>query len=224
MITDYLAFSPAADTAMDGPFTEMINSSRAYAYAEAAGIAWLNECDRCPDAHPTATYTTPAADDAPWYDPTNPDTERFLGVIGMDIEGADTSTRIVNVSQTLGSGGAIGPPYHGPRTLVVRAIAIAQDECALQAGMDWLQFTFADEVDPCTADSLNYYDCCTDGDIADYRRQFRETRITEGPDFIEIHRSMPSGGALAVFELTFVAGDPEEYTPAELLLLFGAEE
>lgn len=227
MLADYLAFTGPADVAIGGPFQELVNSARAYAYADEAGIPWLDVCDHCPTAHPAGTYLTPGTGSvAPWYSAGNPDTARFLGVIGMDIEGGDSSTRQVTVSQSLSTGGAISAPYHGPRTLVLRGLAIASDDCGLQAGINWLQFTFADEGDPCLADSLVYYDCCPDsGSASAYRRQYREARITEGPEFLEMYHHMPSGiGACAVFELTFVAANPAEYAPSALLLTLDDDE
>jgi hypothetical protein len=218
VIPDYLAFVEPTDVAINGPFKEMINSARAYAYARWAGIPWLVECDTCPGAHPAGTYSQPSAG-APWYNAAVPATEKFLGVIGLDVEGADNSTREVRVTPTLSTGGTIGPAYYGPRTLVVRALAIASDEHGLQLGVDWLQFSFTDDLDPCTADSLVYYDYCTDPvsgvQPKSAMRQFRGARITEGPEFLRMHRSMPSGiGACAEFEITYVTADPAEYAAA----------
>lgn len=215
MLTDWLAFSGAEDTAIDGPFTEVVNSARAYAYADAAGIAWLEECDHCAAAHPSGeTYLTPSTGStAPWWN-GDPDRNKFLGVVGLGIEGADNSTRTAKVQSTLGNpGGSIGAPYYGPRTLVLRGLAVAVDDCGLQSGIAWLQMRQLDTGDPCAPPSLNYYECCA-GTMTNYRRQYRQARIIAGPEFLEMHRNMRSGGACATFEMTIVTGDPIEYGPS----------
>ena len=224
MLPDYLALSAPSDTAISGPFLEMVNSARAYAYAERAGIPWLLDCGHCPGAHPVATYDTPSTGSvAPWY--VGGDSGQFLGVIGLDVQGADDSTRQVRVTPTLTTGGVIGPVYYGPRTLVVSGIAIASSEAGLQAGIRWMQYSFAENSsDPCVAYGLVYYDCCgappTHNPEPNYRRQFRKARISEGPSFLRIYREMNSGvGALVEFEMSIVTADPFEYYPGGGTLL-----
>jgi len=227
VIPDYLAFIGATDYGFFGPFREMVNNVRAFAYADSAGIGWVQHCDECIVATPAGPFDTPGTGAvAPWYNASVPDSGRFLGVIGLEVEGADSSTRRVNVTQTLTTGGTIGPPYHGPRTIVLRAVAIALDECALQYGISWVQYHFADEFDPCTADSLMYYDCCFEdpAQYMTYLRQYRGVRITEGPEFLRVQRSLSTGGAFAEFELTFVAADPQEYSAAGPTLLSVSSE
>jgi hypothetical protein len=56
--------------------------------------------------------------------------------------------------------GVIGPQYMAPRTMVVRALAIATDECSLQYGISWLRKQYGTEMNPCGGDSLTFFDCC----------------------------------------------------------------
>lgn len=147
----------------DGPHFEIVNSQRAYHYASAQGLTWLQECNLCPGIDTVvegAPYSDPASDGAPWYDPNNVDTAGFCGVIGLDIIGADSSTRTANVTQSMSGGGVVGPLYFGPRTLVVRALAVAVDDCSLAAGLDWLNAQYGKTTDPCAGDTLTYFDCC----------------------------------------------------------------
>jgi len=144
--------------------TEIVNTERAVAYARAAGLNWLHECGDCPqligignDGQP---YDTPATDPAPWYDPTNDDSEGFLGVVGLDVTGMENSTRQATVTMAMTGGGVIGPSYEGPRTIVVRAIAIAVDECGLSYGLSWLRQQYQAITDPCGGDPLTFFDCC----------------------------------------------------------------
>lgn len=144
-------------------YEEIVNSARAHAYARLAGLCWLYECEEC-DSAITATPGFPfdgvAADPAPWYDANDPDSESFLGVIGMAVDGADNSTRQANVTMSTSGIGVIGPTYMGPRTLVVRALAIASDDCGLQYGLTWLRGQYNTEFNPCGGDALTFFDCC----------------------------------------------------------------
>lgn len=145
-------------------FSEIINNARAYTYAAEANICWLHPCNDCP---PTSVvvpggpfYTTPKNDPAPWYDPDDPDSEGFLGVIGLDITGSESSTLQASVTMALTGGGVIGPPYHGPRTLTMRALLIAEEECSLQYGINWLREVCGMTADSCVGESLTFFDCC----------------------------------------------------------------
>jgi hypothetical protein len=148
---------------------EILNNNRVLAYTAATGAApWLLNCDLCTDINPVLPggggYDTPAADPAPWYNPRNLDAAGFMGVLGLEITGAEDSTRKASVVTALRGGGVIGRTYEGPRTLVVRALAVADAECSLQYGLRWLneQFLFSD--DPCTGDPLTFFECCPEDD------------------------------------------------------------
>ncbi|HEY6415388.1 MAG TPA: hypothetical protein VIX41_04090, partial [Acidimicrobiales bacterium] len=150
---------------LEGDFRhELINNARAYAYAEQAGICWLQQCLDCPTVELAIpggpNFVSPKDDPAPWFDADNPDTWGFLGIIGLDVQGVDSSTRHANVTEALTGGGVIGPSYYGPRTIVVRGLAIATDDCSLQAGLDWFRFQCDVTQDPCRGDNFNYFDCC----------------------------------------------------------------
>jgi hypothetical protein len=147
-----------------GSFVELVNNTRAYAYARNMGICWLQECEDCPTTAQVlpggGKYRSPALDRAPWYDENNTDTWGFLGVIGLDVQGDVSATRSVTVQNAVTYGGVLGPPYFGPRTLVVRCLAVAVDDCALAAGLEWLNFFASTPTQPCIGDSLTFFDCC----------------------------------------------------------------
>lgn len=145
---------------------EIVNNNRALAYADGV-LTWLNDCDFCPDLDPVlphGTYVSVAADPAPWYDPRQIDSAGFFGVIGLGMEGAEDSTRQANVSMALRGGGIIGRTYQGPRTIVLRAMAIADAECSLQYGLRWLNEQFLFSERPCFGDPLTFFECCPDVD------------------------------------------------------------
>jgi hypothetical protein len=145
-------------------WTEVLNNPRAYAYAKWAGLDWLNPCDECDGvtivASNGAGYRSPIVDPAPWYAADDPDTWGFLGVIGMEVTGASDSTRQANVSMSINGIGMIGPTYMGPRTMVIRALAIARDDCSLERGLLWLRQQYATQTNPCGGDPMTYFDCC----------------------------------------------------------------
>lgn len=143
---------------------EVVNNQRAYAYASKAGLDWLQQCDACPDAAVIVPggprFSSPVEDPAPWYRDDNPDSRGFLGVVGIEATGAENSTRQASVTMGLTGGGIIGPTYMAPRTIVVRALAIATDECSLQYGLTWLRAQYAALVSPCEGDPMTFFDCC----------------------------------------------------------------
>lgn len=142
---------------------EIVNTNRATAYARNAGLPWLDDCDSCGDIDPVipnGTYTSPTMDPAPWYNPRVPDSWGFLGLVGLEMTGTDTSTRRARVTNILGGGGVVGVTSHDPRTIVVRALAIASAECSLSYGLRWLNDQFVGEG--CGGDSLVFFDCCPD--------------------------------------------------------------
>lgn len=143
---------------------ELVNNRRVLAYAQNAGVGWLLDCDPCDSTSeltlPQITYSDPVSDPAPWYDPARPDSAGFLGVFGIDMTKTQDSTRRSNVSQALGSRGMVGTAYHSPRQMVLRALAVATDDCALNEGLRWLRTRVEATEDPCTGDTLTFFDCC----------------------------------------------------------------
>jgi len=154
----------SGDPIYGSPYIEIVNNARVFAYARNMGICWLQECEDCDTIDQVlpggAVYTSPGNDQAPWFDQDNPDTWGFLGVVGLDVQGDFTSTRSVTVSNAVTFGGVLGPPYFGPRTLVVRCLAVAVDECSLTAGLEWLNFFAGNPAEPCLGDNLTFFDCC----------------------------------------------------------------
>lgn len=161
------------------PSFELVNNERVQAYiqtwnsrvkqgAEELGecIDWLQTCDDCPPATAVWTnaegYLYPSLDPAPWYDPEFPDSARFFGLVGLDIEGAEDSTRTATVERSAAGGGSVSRLRYGPREMVVRALAVAADDCALQIGLNWLRNQTApdDSLPACADESMYFLDCC----------------------------------------------------------------
>lgn len=164
MYHGYLAIGPDDPFADPAGVQEIINTARCFSYVANAGIPWLEWCDDCEPASVIVPggpkFVSPIVDPAPWYDLDDPDSWGFFGVFGLDVEGADSSTRQAEVSMGLRGMGVIGPSYLGPRTLTVRAGAVAADECSLQYGLNWLRRQYLSVSDPCGGDRLTFFECC----------------------------------------------------------------
>ena len=143
---------------------EIVNNQRAYAYARNAGICWLYECDACPEAEIVVpggpNFISPIIDPAPWFVDDDPDSWGFLGVVGLEVSGAYDSTRQSEVKMAVSGIGVFGPSYMAPRTMVLRGLAVAEDECSLSWGLAWLRKQYATQQDPCLGDPLTFFDCC----------------------------------------------------------------
>lgn len=160
----YEGFAIIGDGQLNGQNFEIINNARAFAYACNAGMTWLNDCNICESAATVLTtgpdYVNPAEDLAPWYDPDDPDSPDFFGVMGMAITGAEDSTRTATVTAAATGGGVISALNYAPRTMVVRALAMAASECGLEYGLNWLRCQYSGTTDDCLGDVMTFFDCC----------------------------------------------------------------
>lgn len=150
---------------------EIVNSARAFGYAQTSGCraAWLNnpDCDTVSAAENGGNlYDYMDIADAPWYDPDDPDTtSRFLGLYGIDILGLSDSTRSATTVEKNGDGGVVTGYRHASREVRVRGWMTAKGGDALEAGMTWLRNVL--EPDACgvhggacgVADSGFFVDC-----------------------------------------------------------------
>jgi hypothetical protein len=191
------------------------------------GLYWLRGCNECAGLEPRGRqYVTPLKDEGkpPWWKDGSADARSFIGLYGLRIDGADNSTREVDAIEGIADGGYVGARRHRMRTLTVRAIAIAETDCALGFGLEWLGTL---DTGPACADSaVSMYECCPcvcgpgcddpacqQSCVVAYQRELRRCRITSGPTVLA-RRTMPSGGAMAEVEFQIVAQDPHYYRPA----------
>ncbi|MET7572954.1 hypothetical protein ABZT04_31335 [Streptomyces sp. NPDC005492] len=56
-------------------------------------------------------YTTPAADQAPWYDPNVPASEDFAGLLVLSMDGIDDYPVKRSVTNAVTGGGVLGPRW-----------------------------------------------------------------------------------------------------------------
>lgn len=124
---------------------ELANIARFKAYIEAApGFPWVKdipqaEADALRTALGDAPYTSPAADNAPWYDPGDPASANFWGLYVTGISGDEDSTRESSSTQSIGPGGTNSVPRKATRQMRIKALLAARDELAMESGMRWLE-------------------------------------------------------------------------------------
>lgn len=123
---------------------EVVNVERLMAYIEngygpeGVRIDSPVDFDGLREALGDTPYRTPLLDAAPWYDPDDPGTRDFAGVLPLGITGLDGTTRKVEVADRVGDGGVVGRPRRGPRTVAVSALLIGKSAEGIDAGRRWL--------------------------------------------------------------------------------------
>jgi hypothetical protein len=180
---------------------EIVNNVRALTYAQSLGLGWLSDCLDCDSASEYALakvlYATPKTDPAPWYNNRFPDSAGFCGVYGIDITGAEDATLDIGVTNTLSPGGVLGTTYIRPREMIVRAIAVADSECALQEGFNWFKQRAAERAAECRGDTLTFFYCCPPMDCrADDPRDpcpCDDMETPGGPCWVDTYLQLRSG-------------------------------
>lgn len=208
---------------------EILNSNRVIAYARALGITSLTcgACDTLGRALNENDYTSPDADNAPWWDPTVVASKDFAGVLGLEITGLDTPVNVREVIPLARNGGALNPLNRRVREIQIRAALFARTECALSYGRSWLAAATRGGncgLD-CVGDEFCFLTCCpqdcpepedgepdTCGD-SEWRTLFN-VGILEGPVVRPAVRI--SGGWMQEVTVTFSAGNPFIYRIATL--------
>lgn len=211
---------------------EIANSARATAY----GLAGLKPhtmqlygCD-CEDLAAMLgddPYRSPAADAAPWYDPAEPDSAEFGGLLVTTIDGLGPAPVQRGQTQRLGDGAVLGRRRLGPRTIVVRGLLLGSSCCGVDYGLRWLASALDGALGcgsgSCGGDDLRYMTCCPvicedDPAFTSYEecstpffRTLKEVGLIDGPNVIS-----EIGGACACcqgcpayeVEFTLQAGRP----------------
>lgn len=143
---------------------ELANVARFKAYIDGAqGFPWVKvisegETTALREALGDAPYTTPAGDNAPWYDPGNPASANFHGIYISGIDGDEGSTRSSTVTEGVLSGGTASSPREGTREMRFTAILAARDELAMEAGLQWLNRTL--DPEDCAGDDCGAMVLC----------------------------------------------------------------
>lgn len=123
--------------------TEIINTQRTEQYAARAGLGWFVAAYgntvlgyMLGDGH---SYRSAQLDDAPWFDPDNPDSMDYLGFYPIDVAGIEDSTREATVTENTTAGGSAGRVRHGTRSVVFNGVHVALSDAGADYGQRWLK-------------------------------------------------------------------------------------
>lgn len=166
-------------------------------------------------------FISPADDPAPWYDPTDPASGDFLGMLIPDMRAWFNGLAQRNVTNRLsGLGGAsLGPMHQDPRPLPAAATLCARNQPGIEYGRRWLQQVLSALCDPCAlsiAELRSYCPPCDGSDDNAGMWLVYEVGLTAGH---QISVNPPAGGGpigcqqIMPIELTLTAGNPFLYKP-----------
>lgn len=123
---------------------EVVNADRTDAYVKAGCIPADVEvevpgaCQGLGEALGHAPYSMPARDLAPWFEPEDPATHWFGGVLPLEVTGLDGTTRTAGVSERTQDGGVVTAVRRATRTIQVSALLVGRDAASVHAGLEWL--------------------------------------------------------------------------------------
>jgi len=144
--------------------SEIINVARTEAYA--AGFSWFKPTYKntaLPLVLGDGEYHTPLVDDAPWADPTMPDSYSFYGLYPLSVTGIEDSSRTSTVTESIRDGGYTGRLRLATKSVVFSGILIGEDDAACAYGLRWLKQALTsgpcdDDAAGCFGDELCYLD------------------------------------------------------------------
>lgn len=222
--------------AFDG--SEIINATRTEQYCTNLGIGWLKPQFKNPDISLMlghgARYLTPLLDDAPWIDPDAGESEDFLGLYPLAIDGVESATRTATVMEGIGNGGAVVGVRHGTKSMVFSGALCATSEDGAEYGLRWLKQVLNGnpcEGADCSGGTLCYLisspalgerfgntpgygygggTLTAQACLTQYQRNQYNVTVTQGPT-VTSKRSMSDGGAVWTVTFTAVAANPYEY-------------
>lgn len=203
---------------------ELINAARTKKYITALLPGLDVRCDTTglQLARGQANYSTPAADNAPWYKSTRPATARFYGLFPATMAGEENSSREVGLIELSGDGATFAKPRYGSREIRVTAVAFAADEEAMGEGLSWLRDALA------TGECAETTGACTNNDLRMYLAQpkngtsdnhmIRTFMRVEILDNLSVTRQLGSRVCVAkMVEFIFTVGSPWAFTPKVLV-------
>lgn len=203
---------------------EIINAGRAAAYLEAfvPRVEVRCDADGLGPALGHTPYVSPAADDAPWYQPDRPATGRFYGLFPGKMTGAEDSTRQVPVTELTGDGAVHTMARYAAREIRFVATAFAADEAAMEEGIAWLRDVLAADgcgvgtgALGCTGHIARVFSAkpASMAEALAHQRTFYKVETIEGP---RVAQKFPVKGFLMwEVEFTLRAGRPWAFSAEE---------
>jgi hypothetical protein len=202
----------------------VVNSHRTSAYAEALGLgSWFTGRADSEGIGPVLgeTYTTPAADLAPWYDSRFADTADFAGFEIISMTPLLSHTQVRSTTPLLKGGAVISPAYHAAREMVFRGILIGKTRASVVRGFGWLRHVleYGAECDfdiDCDGKQMMMWTQAPEeglgiGDEELYRRYLYGVQLAEGPPVLR-ERDLAGGcGSMIEVEFTLTSNNPYIY-------------
>lgn len=162
-------------------------------------------------------YTKPELDGAPWYKAGRSQSARFLGVFPGKVQGAEDSTRGIDVTELSGNGAILTSPRYGAKEMRYVGTAVALDEEAMEEGMAWLREVLSNDGCSdtdlgCTGQDATMFAALPADAVAAYglRRTFYRVEATEGP--LVVKKLPVKGFVMWQIEYTLTAGVPWAFT------------
>lgn len=218
---------------------EIANAARTFEYARAGlgmngrwafgtgnlcGVLYRIETVGCVPA----TFVSPAADPAPWFDPNDVASEEFLGLIMLGLRGYDSTITRVVTPRIQGLGGAsFSGQRRNPREWKFRAAMLSASDAGADYGLRWLTAALESSFcDSCGDGYLAVRLVCPDDDCSNDSEGLRfsyDVVLTEGPLEVEQWSPRPSSFEdtmagcrdVVIVEWTMVAGNPFLYHAIE---------
>lgn len=149
--------------------TEIVNDSRTTAYMrngiKAESLIISGDCG-CSNVLALAgcddEYTTPAKDNAPWYDPAIPESAEFAGFLSTEFDGLN-STYTRSITESISDGATLGRSRFGSRTMSWRGFLFGSSCCGVAYGLRWLGKILQGTKNcgnNCFGDDLELLVCC----------------------------------------------------------------
>jgi len=204
---------------------EFINGPRTEAYAANAGALWLRPQFNNDALGPMLdqTYTDPATDLAPWYDPNVPESADFFGYYPLDVSGIEDSTRTSVITESTSDGGSVGRLRHGTKTVVYNGVLVGLTDKAVEYGQRWLRRVLLGgscSVLDGTPGELGFLsvepeldadpNTAPDVEVKKYQRFLRNFLVNTGPT-VTSKRSVKGGCSGAVWMVTFTGSSEKAY-------------
>lgn len=160
--------SAAGDYAALGS-EEIVNAGRTIAYLDAGyGPPNLTVDGGCSCAHirelaacDEEEYVSPAADPAPWYDASIPESGDFAGFLPVEFTGLGSTYARSPIEKVTG-GSVLGRLRADARELTWRGYLFGRSCCAVQYGLRWLAAQLVGTKCYCGGEDLDLLICCPD--------------------------------------------------------------
>jgi len=154
MYTGWIAFAGS----------ELANTARARAYADRYGVqVACPPCDGLEQVLGWPYYETPEADDAPWWDPSRPESGQLLGVWCTGADGFQSAPTARTVTDLPGGGGILSGLRTPHREVRLQFQVLALGDCAASYALGYLSAALKGRLcrpDACGGDVMCMYACC----------------------------------------------------------------